>query len=463
MSLTRRALAALVALLVAWPASGAFAVESDDPLGDRQWGLDRIRASEAWRVSTGRGATIAVVDTGLDLDHPDLQGRIERHVSCIGADDDPGACTGAGEDDHGHGTHVAGIAAATTGNGRGVASVAPEARLWAVRVLKQDPPDEENPDEPPGASGDVADIRAGIRWAADRGADVINLSLGEPNIAIRNLFGSGLEDAIEYAWSKGAIPVIAAGNRDFLFASGYAGLPALVVTATNPDDEKAGYATAVGSGSWGLAAPGGEGDQEDCEDDEVHCAPLIVSTWIGGVYAYAQGTSMAAPHVSGAAASLRALGLSPQETVDRLLSTAKDIGTPGDDSQTGHGLLDVAAAVNGLAPAGPNPFRLPGPTAASPQTPTVLGAEPQQNAPVRVEGARPSGDGPATTPTTAPETTTSTVVAETPTTIGDAVEAAVSPPGDASGSSVAAWGVVAAVLLGAVTFLTYRTRRVLTS
>ena len=187
----------------------------DDPRAPEQWGLQTIGAPAAWARATGAGRTIAVVDTGIDLAHEDLSDRVVAHVSCIGADDDPSQCGGSGQDDHGHGSHVAGIAAAATGNGVGVAGTAPGAALMAVKVLQ--------PDATGGATGDLGDVRAGIRWAVGHGADVINLSLGE-NVAFRNLLGSGLEGVVAEAWAQGVIVVIAAGNLPLLFPAGYGGL-----------------------------------------------------------------------------------------------------------------------------------------------------------------------------------------------------------------------------------------------
>ena len=196
-------------------------------------------------------ADIAVIDTGIDLDHEDLAGKVTAHVSCVGAGDDPSRCGGSGNDEHGHGTHVAGIAAAITGNGKGMAGMAPGAGLMAVKVLR--------PDGTGSARGTIADIRGGIRWAVDNGAHVINLSLGE-DIELGGLLGNGLASAIEYAWERGSIPVVAAGNNSVtLFGSSYSRLPVVVVTATDRNDEQAPYASNVRNARWGMAAPGGAG------------------------------------------------------------------------------------------------------------------------------------------------------------------------------------------------------------
>src|SRR5688572_14821279 len=119
------------------PAGAGGSTPNDPVLEQRlQWSLERIGAPGAWARGTGEGITIAVVDSGMDLAHEDLASKIDGHVSCIGASGPGAGCSGSGQDDNGHGTHVAGIAAAVTGNGKGIAGVAPDARLLAVRVLQ---------------------------------------------------------------------------------------------------------------------------------------------------------------------------------------------------------------------------------------------------------------------------------------------------------------------------------------
>lgn len=288
----------------------------NDPLFAKQWGFSVIGAPTAWSVGTGAGVTIAVVDSGVDLNHEDLRSKLLPGKDFVNSDD-------SAQDDFGHGTHVAGTAAAVTGNGVGGAGTAPGASILPVKVLDNL------------GTGSVADVSAGIEWAADRGAQVINLSLG-PNAVTGSLFGNGLGDAVNHAWSRGSIVVIAAGN-DYLFPSSAGDIPAIVVTATTRQDQKAGYASTVGPAKWGLAAPGGAGGLNEADD--------ILSTLPNKAYGYMAGTSMAAPHVAGAAAVLRGMGLSPQATIDRLLATAKDLGAPGRDDVYGAGRLDLACAV----------------------------------------------------------------------------------------------------------------------
>jgi serine protease len=298
---------------------------SNDTHWAKLWNIRKVGAESGWAVSKGRGITIAIADTGVDLRHEDLEDNLVAGYDFI--DDDP-----VPMDDHGHGTHVAGIAAARVGNGLGVAGVAPEAKIMPVRVLATDGY----------AEGDS--VEQGIRWATDHGADVINLSLGAGALA-ENIFGRAVTDAVNYAWSKGVIPVVVTGNDNF-FRTEFDDANAMVVTATTTDDRLAEYATGAGFAKWGLAAPGGSASGEKEE-------MVYSSVWSRdgkAHYAYSAGTSMAAPHVSGAAAILRSRGLSPSDTVNRLLATAKDLGPRGNDTSYGRGRLDVAAAVSGLKP-----------------------------------------------------------------------------------------------------------------
>jgi subtilisin family serine protease len=370
-------------LLAAWVA-GALAMAApalagaaptgqaaDDPVFQQglQWGLEQIGAPAAWPTSTGEGITIAIVDSGVDASHEDLVDQIDGQVSCIGSGGDPARCAGSAADDNGHGTHVAGIAAARTFNGRGMAAVAPDARLLAVRVLRNDC-DETGACSATGTAGDVA---AGIRWATDQGADVINLSLGggTPQSAL----GCAFCEAVEYAWSQGAIPVIAAGN-DAVLPPGFGDEPAVIVSATTRDDTRASYSSTTGgilrTARWPVAAPGGEGEVTPSDCATGGTPQGVLSTyWIAGqpsAYACQAGTSMAAPHVSGALALLLAQGLTPQQAIDRLLATATDLGDPGRDDLFGFGRIDVARAVGPGAPsstdAPPPPTATPTPTPA---------------------------------------------------------------------------------------------------
>lgn len=391
-----------VALGVAPPAA-AGPVPADDPVYEQglQWGLERIGAPQAWARGTGEGVTIAVVDSGVDLAHEELRDQVVGHTSCVGADGDPGACRGSGQDDNGHGTHVAGIALAATGNGRGIAGVAPDADLLAVRVLA----DSCDADGTCEATGSADDVAAGIRWAADQGADVINLSLGGGTL--QSVLGCAFCDAVEYAWSQGAVPVIAAGN-DAVLPAGFGDEHAVIVTATTRDDARASYSSAsaglLRAARWPIAAPGGEGETspDDCATGGTPKG-VLSTYWVPGrsnEYACLAGTSMAAPHVAGALAVLLGEGRSPQEAVDRLLGTARDLGAPGRDDQFGAGLVDLRRAVGAGASASTT-TSAPPPTTAPPRTdptsppPTV--AVPSTSPPVVVA----PGPGEAALPFTA--------------------------------------------------------------
>ncbi|MEW6477127.1 MAG: S8 family serine peptidase [Actinomycetota bacterium] len=299
---------ALCALLTVGLVATTAGASNDADFG-KQWGLAKIGAPEAWSHTTGQGVRVGIVDTGVDLNHEDLAGRVVESTSCVGAAGDPAKCTGSAQDDQGHGTHVAGIVAANKDNGLGIAGVAPNAELVVAKALNA------------AGAGTEEDIIAGIKWVVDHGAKVVNLSLGDPNFVFTSLLGTSMREGIEYAWSKGAVPVLAAGNSNLLGlglgSSNYGDINALVVGATGPDDRVSDYSSPIGSAKWGILAPGGAGDGNPDHD--------IYSTfWEAGksTYKALAGTSMAAPHVSGALALLLAEGLSAQQAVERLITTA---------------------------------------------------------------------------------------------------------------------------------------------
>ncbi|MFN2609174.1 MAG: S8 family serine peptidase [Acidimicrobiales bacterium] len=340
------------------------AAASNDPLFARQWNLAQVGAPDAWSRSTGKDVLIGVVDTGVDLSHPDLAGKVVGNANCIGA-----TCRdGGGQDDNGHGTEVSGIAAALTGNGKGVAGVAPDAKLLVAKALDSS------------GAGRVDDINAGIRWVVDHGAKVVNLSLGDEDFQLTSLVGTPLRPGIEYAWTRGAVPVLASGNYRMglveMGSANYGDVDALVVGATTRANTLANYSTSIGNAKWGLAAPGGSG-QPGTPDDQ------IITTALGGGYTAVAGTSAAAPHVAGAVADLLAEGLSATAAVSRVLATLDTSVPCGNGCQ---GRLDLRAAT------------APGATPAP--APTVAVARPGTT-----ERGRPATS--IAAPTTAGATTTS--------------------------------------------------------
>ena len=300
---------------------------ANDPLFARQWALDQLNAPEAWaRGARGAGTTVAVVDTGVDLGHPDLSSKLVAGRDFVDGD----SCA---QDENGHGTHVAGISGAVTNNGIGVAGVAPDARLMPVRVL-----DEEG-------SGSIDEIAAGIRWAADNGAQVINLSLGElPVVGQLEAINEDIEAAVDHAWERGSLVVAAAGNDTFPLCS-YPSFAdhAVCIAATDRRGLPSYYSNFPNNKTLlGFRAPGGVGSVF-CEHDE----DVYSTIWPGssddcqGAGALA-GTSMAAPQVAGVAALLYGQGLTNAQIVERLKQTSSNNGLY--DPVMGYGIVNADAA-----------------------------------------------------------------------------------------------------------------------
>lgn len=282
-----------------------------------QWNLRIIGADVAWDTWRGKNTVlIAIVDTGVSPTHPDLAGKMVAGYDFINKDNDPA-------DENGHGTHVAGIAAAISNNGTGVAGVDWNAKIMPVRVLDAT------------GSGSSLNVANGITWAADNGAKVINLSLGDP------AYSQTVQSAINYAYAKGVVVVAAAGN------SGSSGNPVMYpgagehvisVAATDSADNRAGFSEF--NQFVDVAAPG----------------VSIASTYwntnpangpLGDIYVGMTGTSMASPHVAGLVSLL--IGLHPNWTPDqieqRIKDTATDLGAPGRDDYYGAGRINAGAAV----------------------------------------------------------------------------------------------------------------------
>ena len=424
MSGMRRLLAVAVSVLALLVASPGTASASNDTYFARQWALTQIGAERAWTRSTGSGITIGIVDTGVDLSHPDLAGKVSVTADCVGRP----CVAGGGQDVHGHGTIVSGIAAASTGNSRGVAAVAPDARLAVAKVLNAN------------GEGRVEDINNGIRWVVDNGAKVVNLSLGDPNFLVSSVLGTPLRSGIEYAWSKGAVPVLASGNYATglgdLGSGNYGNLNALVVGATDRGGNVPSYSSAVGTAKWGLVAPGGAGSGGP-DSNVISTFPVAAG---GTGYAAAAGTSMAAPHVSGAVALLLAQGLAPAAAVARILATVDKVSC-GRGCQ---GRLNVAAAVGaGAAPPA---------TAEAPAT-TRAPSAPRTTVPRSTTTTRP----PATTSTTTTTVPPGSAQSTDPSELAAPLPAPVALPTDvAPGSArnpavVAAAAVLVVLMSGAVT------------
>ena len=278
-----------------------------DPGRAQQWGLDAVGVGAAWPLTRGAGVVVAVVDTGV-APAPDLAGRLLPGWNVIARSD-------ASADDNGHGTHVAGTIAEAEGNGLAEAGVAPEASILPVKVLDAE-----------GAGSDV-DVAAGIVWAADHGARIINLSLGGPEAS------TVLADAVVYARRAGVLIVAAAGND-----GGSVGVPArlagvIAVGAVDAALVRAPFS--AGGRALDLVAPG----------------VGIVQQTLDGAGGYADrsfsGTSMASPHVAGVAALVLAAGRATTATgVARLLTrTARDLGVAGKDTAYGAGLVRADAAL----------------------------------------------------------------------------------------------------------------------
>ncbi|WP_328367846.1 type VII secretion-associated serine protease mycosin [Streptomyces sp. NBC_00445] len=323
MTATRRAgvvsvlLAASVALV---PPTAAHA----DGIRAQQWALEAMHTDEAWQTTKGAGVTVAVLDTGVESDHPDIAGNVLEGKDMIGFGADRGDRAWAR-----HGTAMAGIIAGHghgAGNGDGVMGIAPEAKILPVRVILED--------------GDSARAKArntrgnalaeGIRWAADHGADVINLSLGDDS---KSAHPEPAEDeAVQYALRKGSVVVASAGNGGdkgdhISYPAAYPG----VIAATAVD--RYGTRAAFSTRRWyaTVSAPGVD----------------IVIADPDRKYYEGWGTSAAAAFVSGAVALVKAAhpGLTPAQIKKLLEDTARNAPANGRDDSRGYGLVDPAAAI----------------------------------------------------------------------------------------------------------------------
>ena len=304
-------------------------------------------------MSKGAGQVVAVVDTGVDLTHPDLQGQLVAGYDFVDNDPQP-------LDQNGHGTLIAGIIAAVTGNGVGIASVAPHAKIMPVRVLGPD------------GSGSSTAVSEGIAWAVQHGATVVNLSLAQEGGADSGplLRSPAVDSAIKAAATAGAVVVVAAGNTSTGGSNQTAydaTVPGVIVVGASAKNNRPAAYSNHGSG-LDLLAPGGGSSTDPtangCTQDQ-----SIVSTWWNPAtkrssYGGGCGSSMSVAFVSGAAALLRARGYDNAAAVRRIEQTADDIGAKGRDDLSGYGILNAARA---LAARVASPGRVPSARATAPR------------------------------------------------------------------------------------------------
>jgi thermitase len=299
----------------------ATAIGDPDPYFSNQWGMTKIQAPDAWDITIGKSdVKIAILDTGVDQDHPDLAAKIVDPNN----DNKNFTTSGTVDDLYGHGTHVAGIAAAVTSNGIGVAGVGYDCTIMNGKVLDDT------------GSGYYSWVASGIIWAADSGAKVISMSLGGSSSS------STLQSAVDYAWSKGVVIVAAAGNNGTstkVYPAYYTNV--IAVAATDQNDAKASWSS---YGSWvDVAAPG----------VNIYSTLPNHSNQIGSQnYGYLSGTSMATPFVAGLAGLVWAssYGTSNASVRNRIESTADPVTGTGTYWQ--YGRINAYKAV---APAAPQP------------------------------------------------------------------------------------------------------------
>lgn len=350
----------LAAALVLVPATTAHA----DTIRDRQWALDALHADQVWPTTRGAGITVAVLDTGVEADHPDLDGNVLEGKDLVGF--------GAREGDEAwarHGTAMAGIIAGHghgPGNGDGVLGVAPEAKILPVRVILED----KDPARAKARSTRGSALAEGIRWAADHGADVINLSLGDDSASAHP--EEGEDEAIQYALRKGVVVVASAGNGGekgdrISYPAAYPGV--IAATAVDRYGTRAPFSTRRWYAT--VSAPGVD----------------VIIADPDHRYYEGWGTSAAAAFVSGAVALLKAAhpDLTPAQVKRLLEDTARNAPASGRDDSRGYGFIDPAAAIEAAGRLKPEGLRAaaygdeyfgPGPAADAPGDDTADWAAP---------------------------------------------------------------------------------------
>lgn len=312
--------AALAASLALLPATA----HADDGIRAQQWALDALHTSQAWQTTKGKGITVAVLDTGIDGDHPDLAGNVLEGKDMVGFGAKKGDRPWAR-----HGTAMAGIIAGHghgAGRGDGVLGIAPEAKILPIRVILEDG----DPHRSKARNTRGNALADGIRWATDHGADVINLSLGDDS---KSAHPEPAEDAaVQYALKKGAVVVASAGNGGergdhISYPAAYPGV--IAATAVDERGDRASFSTRRWYAT--VSAPGKE----------------IVIADPDREYYEGWGTSAASAFVSGAVALIRAAhpGLTPPQIKQLLEDTARDVPSGGRDDSRGFGFIDPAAAI----------------------------------------------------------------------------------------------------------------------
>ena len=289
----------------------------NDPYYSYQWAWEKIKAPAAWGFSSGEGILIAIVDSGTDLDHPDLASKVRTDIDWDYVNDD-----GVADDDYGHGTHVSGSAAAATDNGVGIAGLGWEATILPLKILN---------DEGNGYDDDLAQA---IRDAADKGAHVINMSLGADSPCPETV-----QQAVDYAYARGVVLVAAAGNslgNTEIFPANCEHV--LGVAATQINDAIAYYSNYGNHVS--VAAPGSEIYSTGWVNDS--------RSFCTSGYCYKWGTSMATPHVAGLAALLLARypSYTPDQIASAILDNAEDLGATGWDEHYGCGRINASEALS---------------------------------------------------------------------------------------------------------------------
>jgi subtilisin family serine protease len=302
-------------------------LDINDPMSTDQYALDRVQARQAWDITEGdEGTVIAIVDTGVDLNHPDLKDKLLPGFSALKEKDDSHGQTKGG-DDNGHGTHCSGIAAGIGNNGLGISGMAIKNKILPVRVLGG------------AGSGSLFSIAKGIEWAGDHGARVISMSLGGPSSAMDMVVDRSVQKAL-----KQDVTIVAAmGNSGKDEKSVPACLKGVIaVGATDSADKKASFST------WGdnisVSAPG----VQILSTMPTYEVFLTKEYGISNNYAKLSGTSMATPAVSGIVGLLRSKfpNLKVAQVKEKLMASTDDQGTPGWDKLYGTGRVNAFKAVS---------------------------------------------------------------------------------------------------------------------